>query len=651
MAPGAPKIIPLHSSLKPRIWAASREELCRILPEYAQTQDDIVFENRETPTLFVDGAVWPEDRWDGGKTIDLSMVRVFRRRLPDLSPPYPEGDMLNAQYGLIMGAPGGPVAPEAIPAVVEHEDGMFRFVSEGPSHGTGGHSSHSNGHPTPTPPQPAYDGPPTATLTALAPRDAPPEIEALLGSQIAGVPVSLVLCRSAALTPFALPEGCGCAFLGFFFITDVRVQVDDVSWEVLSDDPPITLVNGRKTWRFRLEWTPGGEGEDADTTNSTLPVPWWMEASAPSLPSARQIIEIEPLLHPYTLLPLHLLSPPEQIVCSDADVQAPRGWHCLSCGKLNLQQNLCYQKCDCCSASNGLSPLSVEYVRQPRGTDPIAFPWDRHPESVPCTSTEGRDGLRIFSYVLGAAVAVHHVFTCNRPGPQSEPTELFRALQADTELISELGAKGRGGGGIGPYYGCKFTGASGRQAAAGVWSPDAPDSVRRARDLMRLRGRVDPASVDSDVVINTLTICAWRTAGNKKGCVFSAERSPVVLLCLGADVEVTFWRRATVATKGVQPAQVVSAPVRGITPRSKLAEKTPAGDSDDEYIDEPDTISAPVRRSRSSSKSLSGSAKNKRLEEALMVTLVHGDLLVVHGANFEYSMKRTGMSIVLFGQQ
>ncbi|KAI0649796.1 hypothetical protein C8Q79DRAFT_940800 [Trametes meyenii] len=644
MASGAPILVPLHSSLKPRIWAASREELCRILPEYARAQDDVLFENCETPTLFVDGGIWPEDKWDGGKTIELSMVREFRRRLPDLPPLDPKRDTVNTHQDSIMGA--AERLPRSIsPAVVENEDGMYRFVSEAPNHSDSEHPSFIDGSAPRAPSQPACSGS-TAALTALAPRDAPPEIQALLDSQSTEIPVSLILCRGAALAPFALPEGCGCAFLGFFFIKDVCVQVDNTSWEVVSDDPPITLVHGRKTWRFQLEWTPGGE--DADLTTSPLPTPWWMETAAPSLSSVHQV---EPLLLPHTLLPLHFLAPPEQYVCSDADVKAPRGWHCASCGKLNLQQNLCYQKCNRCSASNRLPPIAVEYVRQSRPTNPVALPWDRYPTSVLCTSVEGRHGLSVFSYALSEVAYVHHVFTRNRVASQSESTELFHALQADVELVSELGAKGRSGGGIGPYYGCKFAESpSSRRAVSGGWCPDAPDCVRRARDLMLLRGQVDSAS--SEVLVNTLAIHAWRTAGHKKGCVFSAERTPVVLMCLGADVEVTFWQRAAAVTRGVQPAQVVSASAP-CTVRSSSARATRASaeDSDDEYVDEPGIIPAPTRRYCSSPKSSTGSAKTKRLEEALMVTLVHGDLLVVHGAKFDYSIKRTGMSMVLLGQQ
>lgn len=95
--------------------------------------------------------------------------------------------------------------------------------------------------------------------------------------------------------------------------------------------------------------------------------------------------------------------------------------------------------------ANGLPPISVEYVRQVRGTDPTAFPWDRYLESVSCVSSDCPDGLRCFTYGFTSTAFVHHMFTCNRPEAQAEATLLFHDLQAEVELISEPNTRGRGG--------------------------------------------------------------------------------------------------------------------------------------------------------------------------------------------------------------
>ena len=53
--------------------------------------------------------------------------------------------------------------------------------------------------------------------------DAPTEIHALIHAQQSRVPCNVILCRGASVSAFALPEGCGCAYLGFFFISELVV--------------------------------------------------------------------------------------------------------------------------------------------------------------------------------------------------------------------------------------------------------------------------------------------------------------------------------------------------------------------------------------------------------------------------------------------
>ncbi|KAI0364706.1 hypothetical protein BV20DRAFT_974084 [Pilatotrama ljubarskyi] len=647
----------LSPSGRPHIWASSRDELYQLIPEFARAQNDIVFGSTETPVVFIEGDSWETERWDGGKTIELWMLREFTRALPD-SAFGPDGDSrtrLPWEHATTeMPVMAVSSTPEPWPGVV-FEKGLYRFVPES----TEDHVALSASRlPAPySRPLAAMGAPQVADWIVQAPTDGPSEIEALLLAKTAGMPVSIILCRNATLAPFSLPEGCGCAFLGFFNIVDVQVQTQEFSRDATTQgDRVITLLHGQKAWHFRFEWTPGGE--DVDCVTGPDSTPWWMTAGyAPQSLDPSQGTPGVTVQHPYTLLPLRFFAPPAQIVCADADVKAWRGWHCTSCGKLNVQRNLCYQKCNCCSVPNGLPPIAVEYVREVRGTGPVAFPWDRHDPSVECTSTDGPEGLREFTYALGPKGVVHHMFTRNRSEPQAEPTKLFSDLQAEVEFVSEApGGPGRPGGKggtpIGPYYSCKYEAYWGPNA---LWSPEVPSSVSRARELMLRRGRV--SYVPHALAINSLTLTAWRTAGHKKGCRLAAKASPVVLLCLGADVELAFWGHPVPGATH----RAVSAPFPSTSPSLEppveIADDSHM-DAEDEHADEEETASAPAQ---SSSAATSGSAhaKNKgkghapgaKQVELLMVTLVHGDLLVVHGAAFEYSIKRTGMSIVLMGEK
>ncbi|KAH9884815.1 hypothetical protein C8Q73DRAFT_718989 [Cubamyces lactineus] len=675
---------------KPRIWATSREELIQIVPEFAQSHHDVVHSGPWMRLLFLEGSAWKEDKWDGGMEIEMSMVRSFTRSLPDL-PTFPHRDSTSYNSGPTDGTtpasafafPGTPEPPLQVIdqdgtyrfVQGEHVDGRMQFDSQvqlngpaelgaqtyddaqihvdmrTPSEGVDNENIVLDTSPPLVPPPPS--GPPVMDVNSLAPECGPPEIEALLSARTAYVPISIVLCRNAEIAPFMLPIGCGCAFLGFFYIQDVQVRTEDVTWEVVPGERPSILIRGHKVWRFRFKWISGGDSPDPSATPCNTP--WWMEASAAwtSAPTAP--------MHPYTLLPLQFFAPPALLVCTEADVVAWKGWHCKSCGMLNMQRNLCFQRCDGCSMGNGLQPICVEYVRQVRGTDPVSLPWDRYGDAVICGSSDGPDGLRRFTYVLSSAQMVHHLFTRNRPEAQEEPSRLFSELQADIELIPESAAKSRPVTGSGPYYICQFD-ASAFQGPAnnldGLLPSAAPQSVRSARELMLRRAWGYPCSEKLNT--SSLVIRAWRTAGNRKGCLFAAEAAPVAVMCLGADVEFTFWQRRRAAGRTNHAdylGQMASAPIiltddapdeaagcSSVTrPTNQLSLNTvqSAGRPSASLINTTTT-----RKTGPSRKG--GKGVRDTPEDVLMVTLVHGDVLVVHGGTFEYSIKRTGMSIVLF---
>ena len=75
-------------------------------------------------------------------------------------------------------------------------------------------------------PRPPPSAASIADVNVLAPEGGPPEIEALILAQTAFIPISIVLCRDAEIAPFKLPIGCGCAFLGFFYIQDVQTRTE-----------------------------------------------------------------------------------------------------------------------------------------------------------------------------------------------------------------------------------------------------------------------------------------------------------------------------------------------------------------------------------------------------------------------------------------
>lgn len=143
---------------------------------------------------------------------------------------------------------------------------------------------------------------------------------------------------------------------------------------------PTGLLKGNVEWKFRLQWTPGGEESFMCNHNFyNLRYPWWIPIprQPPIMdvryPTTQQMIypnfkwESEDKYsstpryrhartrHPdykfrdrpvgelySSLLPLSLLAP---FGPSVMDTTFPRGWYCTWCGKLNFQAALRQRKC------------------------------------------------------------------------------------------------------------------------------------------------------------------------------------------------------------------------------------------------------------------------------------------------------------------
>ncbi|KAH9928453.1 uncharacterized protein BXZ73DRAFT_48479, partial [Epithele typhae] len=180
------------------------------------------------------------------------------------------------------------------------------------------------------------------------------------------------------------------------------------------------------------------------------------------------------------------------------------------------------------------------------------------------------------------------IFTRNRPATQAEPSQLFRALQ-EIEVPHEAPPTPRSAG----------TGAALRAVRVRVW-----------------------------VVL---------MSGSGPGCSVDAKRAPVVVLSLGADVELTFWQEAS-TLPGARPAS--NSDFATTYPKEDGTPYDAEGLLIEELVVQTEFPAAAVPKVDSKTK-----GKPKQLEEVLMVTLYHGDMLVVEGGLFEYSMKKAGMSI------
>jgi len=278
------------------------------------------------------------------------------------------------------------------------------------------------------------------------------------------------------------------------------------------------------------------------------------------------------------------------------------------------------------------------------------------------TLADHEDKSRLFSYQFAPAIIIKHLFTCNLDSLQQEPDRLFRDLQVNVELVwcnpKEV-----------PTVGSCHTYHVGDELAntssITPWN-DVPECVMKARGLMERRCSV--AEPDTTLVINSMSVHGWMKAGRRKGCVSSsdnedlqsaefqsqgcllpAKHAKFVLLCLGADVELLIYQRADSDEKRAEGAVELSA--------NDQIEDVLVGDDDVdaamdvglESVEDHDPSTIVLASSTSTAPVSHTTGKATAPQETLFITLVHGDILILEGSDFEYTMRRTGMSIVVVG--
>ncbi|KAA1470060.1 hypothetical protein DENSPDRAFT_835764 [Dentipellis sp. KUC8613] len=319
-----------------------------------------------------------------------------------------------------------------------------------------------------------------------------------------------------------------------------------------------------------------------------------------------------------TFLPLPILAPFTALASiSSGPGVFPPAFFCSHCGRLNPQRYLRHRRCTCRGprddsmrvdggddeneASKDGWALSAGAVRDACRTATCSGPDDSwNAEAGVQRRSVGQDavgGRRVYQYAFEMEDAgnadggvVSHLFTANMGTAQAVPNALFMDIQKKVWLERELGSV---------VFEKEFSRVALEGEGCGV-----PECIRTTADL--LMQSVEECSVgESDVhgtmrewSLERMHVRAWVAEGKTPGC-FSAKAAPIVLLCLGADIIVSF--------TGKKPP---------VLQASTVVKKGKKG------------------------------AKN----EGLKVTLLHGDLLVMQGGDFEYTMTRTGMCIAVFAE-
>jgi len=158
------------------------------------------------------------------------------------------------------------------------------------------------------------------------------------------------------------------------------------------------------------------------------------------------------------------------------------------------------------------------------------------------------------------------------------------------------------------------------------------DCINNIKDCMIDRAKLYADTDEKVLRINQLDILAWMTSGSKKHPLqIKATKNAVVLLSLGCNVTLNVTSRSK---------KTISIP-REVDEEGDLQGHVGCMTKDvgDDPMEESTTPASP--------KKLTAASKRDKL--SFSFSLVHGDILVFFGDEFEYSIKRHGTSFLLIG--
>ncbi|KAJ7746853.1 hypothetical protein DFH07DRAFT_580731 [Mycena maculata] len=550
-----------------------------------------------------------------------------------------------------------------------------------------------------------------AQETSTVPGPIPKDVQALIDAYIQCTPVLCIVSNACMNTSWGrkLPEEVGFAYLGFHSVVGVqetRLGKDSASSDATgtvewrfklrwgsggeehlgfpSDAVDITTP----WWLSQLDTSMEPASNSTSSPNDTdLSTPYYKDRRAQN---HNYRFRNMPIAHCCpSILPFHLLVPhndgtelgfgPEQIA------NEPKGYYCADCGKLNRITMMRHRRCSssfCASKksqkSSGYS-LSLDCIRGPHQTLPVYLPNNTLPPGVnEPTCQSWPDGMMVLCYILGTTppadgpvrseqpsqrpqrlageVSVHHVFTGNSPLLQSDATELLESIQIGCELVRDANES--------PYFSHTAV------APETTW----PECLTRARAVITKNVKTYIGMGEQEISIRRLIAKGWVDNGSRRGFDFLDVRGSggyAAMMCLGNELVLkilpksgfpdsnlgipTDCMRSEIEEESAQALSVIlsepgpstapETPTKAPGKRGRPPKLKPTANQDatlgvtDNVFLEPPTVSDPVKKPTRGG--------SKKLSVPFTVTLVHGDILLLSGDDFDYSIVRSGTSILL----
>ncbi|KXN84131.1 hypothetical protein AN958_00401 [Leucoagaricus sp. SymC.cos] len=463
----------------------------------------------------------------------------------------------------------------------------------------------------------------------------PAELQALVDAYITCAPVGIFTASKQLKRFWGLDlvhhEEIAYTFMGFYRVSRILESLvgsnngvggQGEGRETLVQSEGITRLKAR--WKFRMKWEPGGEDWQA-VKRKKLSSPWWNPTiQHPRTPQPDQpdsdnestnVYRLARQQDPnfirrycsfgqsfFSVLPLHLLAP------IDADIPdwgLPRGWH------LVLQFLL--------SAEREGYVVGIDRLRDPQEALPLSLPLNELPICGHVTSkVQANSGAACFYLQF------------------EKPTGGFvRVAETNSERRS-IAEVNRGY----PYFRHSVDDGHDASVTHSTWA-SASSCLRQARNLMLNRARKYSRKSGTEIEISRLDIRAWVTAGNKRSSdLLCAKQRCMVIMCLGCEVIMSFRPKSAMASNDdqahiprfntlipmdsfdLQEDQSQIRPGEGIKVETELA----LGES--EYQINPPAGTA-LTRSKAASK------VQKWEKTVLSVSLIHGDVVILEGDDFE----------------
>ncbi|KAF9269066.1 hypothetical protein L218DRAFT_417650 [Marasmius fiardii PR-910] len=510
----------------------------------------------------------------------------------------------------------------------------------------------------------------------------PPEIQAIIEAQADNALILGIASRETfnEKAGMRLAEEYSYVYTGFWQVNENKVATSAL--EMLSvtksgsvDSGPEGRVRGRVQWTFTLQWAAGQE-EGIDPSIPSYP--WWcrsreVEASLPAIKYSSGSLNLT-----CPSLPISGRSGENSWGAGEGDGGSPRGWYCSDCGKLNRQTYWRRRKCGSTHCRDklltGCSVKTLEHARDRGQQQPLAVPTNRHPGFIDPLIIDWDDGMKTLIYETGSEHGIRHIFTSNVRSLQEEQTALFGMIQEEVVLQ-------RGPEDSNPST---FTLANAFSPVVETWNKVHP-CITQTRDMLthiaRQYGELIGAT--PKLQITSLLFLSWTVDGRKKGeTPLSAKSQSIVLMALGHETVIYLLPKSGLGRVEVTSQMLADVPpyTAGCSTHSLSTEVQSSANVKPEPLEHTMTLdidnlgllsfppedsgmieseafevvaiggtSSEVRPAPSNAREERPRKAGQKKGNVLKFTVIHGDALILFGDDFEYTIEREGISILLVG--